>query len=301
MNATVLKQTWQAFNEDKVLRLASAVAYATIFSLAPLLIVLIAIGGALLGAQNGGHAHHVVENALLDQIRARAGAGAADTVRDLVTASFDKPRASLFAQIAGWVTFAIGATSLFGALQDALNTIWNVEAVKGGWRRMLRDRLAAGGTLLLLGLLLVGSLALSGAVAFAHPGPAAGAGSFALNALLLTLVFALLYKVLPDVDLAWRDVWLGAFVTAILFVVGQEAISLYLRVAGVASAYGASGSILVALIWIYYSAAVLLLGAEFTKVSARNPKTSAPARLRRSEDVERGVDPRAPAGRAQAI
>jgi len=280
VNATMLKATWQAFNDDKALRLASSIAYATIFSLAPLLIVLIAIGGAVLGSQNGGHAHQVVEDALLGQIRKSAGAGAADTVRDLVTASFNKPRASLFAQVAGWVTFVIGAGSLFGALQDALNTIWHVESGKGGWRQMLRDRLTSIGTMILLGLLVVGSFALSGVLAFAGSGPLAVIASYATTTVLLTLVFALLYKVLPDVELAWRDVWVGAFVTAVLFVAGQQLISLYMRFAGVASAYGASGSILVALIWIYYSAAVLLLGAEFTKVSAGNPKTTAPATRR---------------------
>jgi membrane protein len=299
MNADILKQTWQAFNDDKALRLASSIAYATIFALAPLLIVVIAIGGALLGAQHGGHAHHVVEDALLNRIAASAGPQAADTVRGLVSASFDKPRQSALAQILGWITFVIGATGLFGALQDALNTIWRIEAVKGGWKQMLRDRLASIGALLLLALLLVASFAASGALAFAGTGLPAAAASFVLSALLLTLVFALLYKVLPDVAIAWRDVWLGAFVTAVLFVIGQQAIALYLRVAGVASAYGASGSILVALVWIYYSAAVLLLGAEFTKVSAGKAATTAPVELRRTKDGGRGIDPRRPAGDAR--
>ena len=300
MNATTLKETWQAFNDDKALRLASSIAYATIFALAPLLIVLIAIGGAVLGVQHGGHAHRVVEDALLAQVRKSAGSGWR-TVRDLVAAAFNKPRASLFAQIAGWVTFVIGATSLFGALQDALNTIWQVEAVKGGWRQVVRDRLASIGAMALLGLLLIGSFALSGVLAFTSSGPFADAASYVATAVLLTLVFALLYKVLPDVDLAWRDVWFGAFATAVLFVLGQQAISLYMKFAGVASAYGASGSILVALIWIYYSAAVLLLGAEFTKVSARNPKTTAPTTLRSTVDAERGIDPRQAPRRAAQI
>jgi membrane protein len=266
MNFTILTKTWQAFNEDKALRLAASLAFATIFALAPLLIVVIAIGGAILGGRHG--AHSSMEEALLAQIRNSAGTQAADTVRGLVSASFDKPRQSALAQIIGWVTFVLGATNLFASLQDALNTIWHVDDAGGGWQQMLRDRLLSLGTLLLLVVLLVASSALSGAIAFARSGPLAGAGSFVLTVIVLTLVFALLYKVLSSAGFAWRDVWLGAFVTAVLFVIGQQAIAFYIKVAAVASAYGASGAVLVALIWIYYSAAVLLLGAEFTKVSA---------------------------------
>jgi membrane protein len=292
MGVRTVVDTWKAFSADKCFRLASSIAYATIFALAPLLIVLIAIGGALLGAQHGGHAHRVVEDALLGQISSHAGPAAANTVRDLVTASFGKPRQSLIAQIVGWVTFVVGAAGLFGTLQDALNTVWNVESVEGGWKQMVRDRLASLGTLILLGLLLVASFALGSVIAFVRPGALADAGSYVVNAAVLTLVFALLYKVLPDVNLAWRDVWSGAFVTAVLFVIGQQGIAVYLRVAGIASAYGASGSILVALVWIYYSAVVLLFGAEFTKVRARDPKTTAPVLLRRTVQAPSGVDPR---------
>jgi len=266
MNATILKKTWQAFNEDKALRLAASLAFATIFALAPLLIVAIAIGGALLGGRPG--AHSGLEATLLAQVRNSAGAQAADAVRGLVSASFDKPRQSALAQIIGWVTFVLGAGNLFGSLQDALNTIWHLDTAGRGWRQMLRDRLLSLGTLLLLVVLLVASSVLSGALAFAGSGPLASAGSYVLTVILLTLTFALLYKVLSNAGFAWRDVWLGAFVTALLFVIGQQAIAFYVKVAGVASAYGASGAVLVALIWIYYSAAVLLLGAEFTKVSA---------------------------------
>jgi membrane protein len=126
MNVAMLKQIWKAFNEDKVPRLASSIAFSAILSIAPLLIVLIAILGWFLGLQNGGHGHHVAEDALLGQIRKSAGPETADTVRQLVAASFNKPRHGLIAQVVGWVAFVFGAMGLFSALQDSLNAIWHV-------------------------------------------------------------------------------------------------------------------------------------------------------------------------------
>lgn len=303
MNRSLLKDTWRAFNEDKALRLASAIAYATIFSLVPLIIVMIAIAGWVLGVAHASQGHTVAENALIDGIRRGAGDNAALAVRQLVTSSFDKPRESVIAQAAGWVTFAVGANGLFGALQDALNTVWRVEAVSGGWGYMLRSRVASFGMVAVVGFLLLVSLLLSAAVTavaahFAQRVPFAGGATllniayWILSLGVVTLVFALVYKVLPDVRLAWRDVWEGAAVTAVLFVVGQALISLYLTVAGVASAYGAAGSVLVALIWIYYSSVILLLGAEFTKVRAGAVATTVAAAIRQTKWQPSGVDPR---------
>jgi membrane protein len=302
LSFALLKDTWAAFNADKAMRLASAIAFSTIFSIAPLLIVLIAIVGWILGIQNGGHAHAAAENALLDQVGKAAGASTADTVRQLVSASFDKPRQGLFAQIVGWIAFVFGATSLFSSLQDALNSIWQVEATKGGWRQIVRGRLASFGMILVVGLLLLVTLVANAAVAFvgAHfaeaplignrflLGLAAQGVSFAV----VTVAFALIFKVLPDVTLAWRDVWLGAAVTAVLFVAGEALIAWYFAVAG-ASAYGAAGSLLAGLLWIYYSAIILLLGAEFTKVAAGHVETQAPASIRVLSEQPAGVDPRA--------
>ena len=136
----LLKHLWQAFNEDKVLRLASSIAFSAIFSIAPLLVVLIAAGGYFLGLENGGHGRHLAEATLLNQIRTAAGSETADTVQKLVTAAFAKPRDNIVAQVIGWSAFALGAASLFSSLQDSLNAIWRVESTSGGIRHAIRTR-----------------------------------------------------------------------------------------------------------------------------------------------------------------
>lgn len=303
MNIAIVKQTWQAFNEDKAPRLAGSIAYATLLSLAPLFIVLIAITGAILGIGNGGHGHRTAEDALLDQVRRGAGDSAAQTLRQLISASFDKPRQGLIAQIIGWITFVLGAGALFGALQDALNSIWRVEGTHGGWKQMVRDRLASFGMIAVIGFLLLISFGLNAAVTvlgthFAGVMPFVG-GELILHVLswlvslgIVTLVFALIFKVLPDIQLSWRDVWQGAVVTAVLFVIGQALVALYFSVAGVASAYGAAGSLLALLLWIYYSALILLLGAEYTKVQAGSAHTTVKATIRQIVERPAGTDPR---------
>ncbi|MBV9102983.1 MAG: YihY/virulence factor BrkB family protein, partial [Candidatus Eremiobacteraeota bacterium] len=251
----LLKSTWQAFNEDKAPRLATAIAYATLFAMVPLFIVLIAILGWFLGLSHGGHGHHVAEKALLDPIQRGAGGSAAEAVRQLVAASFNKPRQNVVAQIVGWVMFVVGATGLFTALQDALNDIWRIASSKGGWQHIVRTRIASFGMLGVVGFLLLVSFAGNAAVTaisvhFREAIPIAGGAvlfnviSWLLSLAIVTVIFALIYKVLPDVDLSWRDVWPGAIVTAVLFIVGQALIALYLTFAGVASAYGAAGSLL---------------------------------------------------------
>jgi membrane protein len=303
MNVAFFKRLLQAFNDDKVMRLASSIAFTAIFSIAPLFIILIAIIGWIVGIQNGGHGHHVAENALIDGISKSAGKGTAESIRSLVTASFNKPRQSIIAQILGWIAFVGGATALFSSLQDALNAIWHVEATKGGWKQMLRDRAASFGMILVVGLLLLLTFVANAATAFVSHHVLSGipvVGSPAVLTIvdqvvtlaLVTVVFALIYKVLPDVDIPWSDVWVGAAVTAVLFVVGEALIAWYLAFAGVASAYGAAGSLLVGLLWIYYSAIILLIGAEFTKLAAHRASTTAPSTLRTLTNQPAGVDPR---------
>src|SRR5580698_1028720 len=245
----VLKGVAIGFGRDKVMRLASSIAFGAIFSIAPLMIVIIGVAGWFLGINNGGHGHHLAENAILDQVTRAAGPGTADTVRQMVEAAFNKPRQSVIAQIVGWVTFALGAAALFGALQDSLNAIWQVEATKGGWKKMLHDRAASFLMILVVIFLLLGTFAANASIAFTTTHFSAQLGSTANAALvatanqvvtfvLLTIAFAAIYKVLPDVSIGWRDVWVGALVTAVLFLVGEALIALYLSRAAVASAYG---------------------------------------------------------------
>jgi len=306
MNVGIIKATFAAFAEDKVSRLASSIAYATLFAIAPLFIVLVAIVGSVLGIADGGHGHKAAEDQLVDQIRHGAGSGAADAVRSLVAASFNKPRQGVIAQVLGWVAFVIGASGLFLALQDALNAVWHIEATKAGWKGMLHDRFTSIGMLAVVGFLLIVSFALNAGVSavsthFSSLIPFAGGAAvvtvlaWVMSLGIATLVLGMIYKVLPDVHLAWRDIWLGAFGSAVLFVVGQVAISFYLAVAGVASAYGAAGSVLVILIWVYYSAMILLVGAEFTKVRAESAATTVAASIRQTTIRPAGVDPREPA------
>jgi membrane protein len=304
MNAAVdlVKRTAVAFNDDKGQRLAAAIAFSTIFSVAPLFVILIAVVGSILDV-NGSGGHTSAENHLLGEIAKNAGAQAADTVRKLIDASFKKPRQGAIAQTLGWIAFAFTASGLFASLQDALNSIWHVEAVKGGWQQMIRDRAISFAMIVVIGFLLLLTFVANAVITFA------GAHflshiPFAANPAVLTLieqavsialsavVFAVLFKVLPDVNVAWRDVWVGAAVTAILFVIGEASISLYIAYGGVASAYGAAGSILVALIWIYYSAMILLFGAEFTKVFASRAELTVPASVRHLSDRPAGADPR---------
>ncbi|MDB5028919.1 MAG: putative ribonuclease [Candidatus Eremiobacteraeota bacterium] len=275
-----IKETFARFNADKAPRLAAALSYTTIFAIAPLFIIVIAIAGYALGVANGtGHGHHVIEDKMLSAIQASAGKGAADMVRDMVTASFDKPKQSIIAQIVGWITLVLGAAGLFAALQDALNTVWHVDPPKKPLWAAIRERLASIGMLLAIGFLLLVTTAINAIIAYvatyvSHALPFPGAGilfsliNIVVSVALITVLFALMYKYLPDAKIEWRDVWAGAFVTAVLFVIGQAAIAFYLGKAGVASAYGAAGSLLVLLLWVYYSSMILLFGAEFTRVYA---------------------------------
>ena len=276
----LVKETYRRFGADKAPRLAAALSFTTIFAIAPLFIIVIAVAGYAVGVANGtGHGHSLVEEKLLAAIRQSAGTGAADAVRDMVTASFNRPRQSVVAQVVGWITLVLGAAGLFASLQDALNTIWHAEPPKLPILTAIRDRIVSIGMLLAIGFLLLVTTVVNAAIAYvstyvtqALPFPAAGWVFAIVNALvsvaLIALLFALMFKYLPDTAIAWRDVWTGAFVTSAAFVIGQTIIAFYLGKAGVASAYGAAGSLLVLLLWVYYSAMILLFGAEFTRVYA---------------------------------
>jgi membrane protein len=209
------------------------------------------------------------------QIQGLIGREGAEAVQAMLEGA-SRPTSSLAATIVGLITFFVGATGAFLELQTALNTIWHVESKPTGayWRALIMQRVISFGLVVALGFLLLTSLMVSAALAAAHRFLGnAFPGVFvlweALNVIVslgvITLLFALIYKVLPDVRLAWRDVWLGALVTAGLFSVGKLLIGLYLGTTSIASTYGAAGSVIVILVWVYYSAQVILLGAEFTR------------------------------------
>lgn len=280
VDAGMLKETYTRFNADKAPRLAAAISFSTIFAIAPVIVIVIAIAGGIIAATVGhGHGHSLVRDQLIGSIRSSAGKEAADTVNVMVTAAFSKTQQSVVAQILAWVFLILGAAGLFAALQDALNTVWHVEPEKKGIWATIRDRVASMGMIAAIGFLLLVTTALNAVIAYvsgyvtrALPFPGAGFVFGLVNLIvsvaLISLLLAVMFKYLPDAKIEWRDVWSGAVFTAVLFVIGQALIALYLGRAGVSSAYGAAGSLVVLLLWVNYSSMILLLGAEFTRVYA---------------------------------
>jgi membrane protein len=267
---SLLKETFTEWQEDKAPTLAAALAYYTVFSLAPLLIIVIAIVGLVFGAD-------AAQGQIVAQLQSLIGKDGAQTVQDLIVKS-SHPNSGIVATVIGVATLLWGASNVFTNLKEALNTIWNVKPAPGrGVWGFLQDRVLSFAMILSIGFLLLVSLVISALLA---------AVSYWLNGLLhvpvgiwqivdfaisfgvVTLLFALIYKLLPDVNLAWNDVWIGAAITSVLFTIGKSLIGIYLGSSGIASTYGAAGSFVIVLLWINYSAQILFLGAEFTQVWA---------------------------------
>jgi membrane protein len=265
---TILKRALAGWWKDDVPRLGASLAFYTLFALAPILVVAIAIGGLVFGPE-------AVRGELVGQIQGLIGRNGAEAVQAMLEGAA-QPSSSLAATGAGIVTFFLGATGAFLELQTALNTIWRVKPKASGsyFRMLVMQRLISFGLVVALGFLLLTSLLVSAALAAIHrymgntfPGVLIlwEALTVVVSLGVITLLFAMVYKVLPDVKLAWRDVWVGALVTAGLFTIGKLLIGLYLGTTSIASTYGAAGSVIVILVWVYYSAQVVLLGAEFTR------------------------------------
>lgn len=259
----LFKTALEAADHDGIPRLGAALSFYTLFSLAPLLLVATAAGGAVFGAQ-------AARSAVVDQVRRLVGDGSALLVESLLE-NVSLAGSGVLPSIVGFLMFLLGATAAFVSLQGALNTVWNVRApprplVRGFLRkRFLSLMLVIGvGILALLGLV---ASAVLGTVGSLLPGIAFlwYAADFLTSVVGATLFFAMIYKVLPDVDLAWGDVWRGAAVTAVFFVVGKTLVGWYLGSSGVGSVYGAAGSVVAILLWVYYSSQTVLLGAEFTQ------------------------------------
>ena len=262
-----------AWIEDYAPSMGAALAYYTLFSLAPLLLIAIAIAGLVFG-EDAAHGRIVAE------LRGLMGDDGASTVQALLQ-NVSKPGEGVTATVVGGATLLIGAMSVFGELQDALDRIWRVPAPPGGTslKGLLRTRLLSFAMVVAIGFLLLVSLLVSAGIAALERwwAPAFGAwqvlahvADLAFGYVIVTVAFALIYKVVPRVRIEWPDVWVGALVTAGLFVVGKFAIGTWLGHAGFASGFGAAASVVVLLAWLYYSAQIFLLGAEFTWVYARS-------------------------------
>ena len=267
----LLKATFKEWQEDKAARLAAALAYYTAFSIAPLILLAIVIAGLVFGEQ-------AAQGAIFAQLQGLLGQEGAGMLETAVQNS-RKPGASAVSAVVGLVTLVWSASNVFAQLREALNTIWEVEPRPGqGLTGMAKQRLLSMSLVLGIGFLLLVSLVLSAGLAalgqfFGGLMPGAEAlwqvVDFAVSFGVVALLFAAIYKVLPDAEIAWGDVWIGAVATAVLFTLGKQLIGLYLGHASVGSTYGAAGSLLVLLVWVYYSAQILFFGAEFTQVYAR--------------------------------
>jgi membrane protein len=267
---TLGREAASSWSADYAPSMGAALSYYTLFSVAPLLLIVISIAGIVFGPD-------AARGEIYDQLRDLMGPQGAAAIEKLLQ-NVNQPREGAIAATIGVVILLLGATSVFGELQNDLDRIWRAPAqLKSGLWNMLRTRLLSFGMILGIAFLLMVSLVVSAALAALSKwwGPAfAGwkllahfidiAASFGL----MTLVFAMIYKVMPRVRIQWRDVWIGAAVTALLFAVGKTLIGLYLGRSSIASGFGAAGSLVVVMVWVYYSAQIFLLGAEFTRAYA---------------------------------
>jgi membrane protein len=249
---------------------SAALAFYTLFSLAPILVVVIAVAGAVFGEE-------AVRGQIVTEFAGLMGRDAAALVQEVIK-SAARPSAGVVATVLSIATLLFGATGVFVQLQDALNRVWGVAPRPGAvFTTLLRKRLLSFALILGIGFLLSVSLVLSAALSalsltlarFDLPAGVLEAINFLLSYLVVTLLFGLIYRLLPDVHLAWRDVAMGALLTSLLFVVGKTAIGYWLGRTGLASAYGAAGSLVVVLLWVYYSALIFFLGAELTRIYSR--------------------------------
>lgn len=267
----LLKETFAEWNNDKASRLAAALAYYTIFSLAPLLIIAIAIAGAVFGEE-------AARGEIVGQIQGLVGFEGAQFIQTAIE-NASKPQTGKIASIISVVVLLFGASGLFAQLQDALNTIWEVQPKpnRGLWG-IIRDRFLSFTMVLGVGFLLLVSLLVSATLAavvtfFGHLLPGVSfllqLTNFILSFAVTTVLFGLIYKVLPDVKITWSDVWIGAIITSVLFSIGKYLLGLYLGNSSFGSTYGAAGSVVIILAWVNYAAQILFFGAEFTQVYAR--------------------------------
>lgn len=268
----LLKKAVSSFLDDDASSMGAALSYYTVFSLAPILLIVLSVAGLVFGEE-------AARGALFGELAKLMGSDAARAAQDMM-ASTSKPSHGVLGTVVGVIVMLVGATTVFAQLQNSLDRIWRAPKREGGglWN-LLRTRFLSFGMILGIAFLLIVSLVVSTAVSAIGKwwGPAFGgfellshALTFVFGLIVTTLMFAAIYKVMPRVPVRWRDVWIGAAVTALLFGVGRYLIGLYLGKSSVASGYGAAGSIIIIFLWVYYSAQIFLMGAEFTAVYARS-------------------------------
>ncbi|RRN77071.1 YihY/virulence factor BrkB family protein [Pseudoxanthomonas sp. SGD-10] len=267
----ILKAAFNGFTEHKVTKISGSLAYYTVFSMAPLLVVIISLCGVFLGKE-------VAEGEIHEQLSGFLGSDTAAQLQEIIrNASLDGK--SSVALVIGAVTLLIGATTVFADIQDSINMIWGLKPKpKKGWLKMLQNRFLSFSVIISLGFILLVSLAITAVIdGFSNRLQARYEDMsvilfYIINQLLtfaiISSIFGVIFKVLPDAIIKWRDVMTGAAVTAILFMLGKFAISFYIGQSDVGGTYGAAGSLVILLLWTYYSSIILYFGAEFTKAYA---------------------------------
>lgn len=276
MNARQLfglcQQAFESWKNDYAPSMGAALAYYTVFSVAPLLLIVISVAGLVFGQE-------AARGEIFAQLSGMMGVEGALAVQGMLEA-VNKPTEGVVATMIGIGLLVIGATTVFGELQDSMDRIWRAPTriQSSGVMSLVKVRLLSFSMIMGIGFLLMVSLVASAALAalgkwwsplFGGWETLAQAVNFAFSFAMVTVAFAMIYKLLPRVRVQWRDVWIGAAVTALLFTIGKHLIGLYIGKSSVASGYGAAGSLVVVLVWVYYSAQIFLLGAEFTWVYAR--------------------------------
>lgn len=267
----VLKDSISGFSDHKVTKLSGSLAYYTVFSMAPLLVVIISLCGLFLGQE-------AAQGEIYRQLEGFLGPDTALTMQDLIRKASIGDK-GVVAFIIGIVTLLVGATTVFSDIQDSINMIWGLKPKpKRGWLKLLKNRFLSFSVIISLGFLLLVSLGINTLLdAFSEMLKAKYADisvvvfyilNMVVTLLVISLIFGVIYKVLPDAIIKWKDVALGAVVTATLFMIGKVAISIYIGKSDVGSTYGAAGSLVVVLLWTYYSSIILYFGAEFTKAFA---------------------------------
>ena len=267
----ILKDTFIGFSDDKGLKFSAALSYYTVFSLAPLLLLLISLAGIFFGRE-------AVRGELFSEINGLLGNDVAIQVQETIK-KMELNGDSTWAVIIGSVTLIVGATTVFAEIQDSINIIWRVKAKpKRGWLKLIQDRLLSSSLIAGLGFLLIVSLMVNGALKAMNellkdrfPDMTVivfNSLNVIISFMVITVLFGIIFKVLPDAKIRWRDVTTGAFFTACLFMLGRYLIGLYIETTGTASSYGAASSIIIILVWVYYTAAIMYLGAVFTRVHA---------------------------------
>lgn len=267
----ILKDTFLGFIDDRGLKLSASLSYYTIFSLAPLLLLIISLTGIFFGRD-------AVQGEIFKEIHGLIGSEAATQIQDIIK-NMELSGETNAAMVVSGVILLIGATTVFVEIQDSINMIWKLKAKpQKGWIKLIEDRLLSSSLIISLGFLLIVSLLINGALValsewLKNYFPSVTLIIFQIVNILvifavITTLFGVIFKVLPDAKISWKDVRYGAFFTACLFMLGRFLIGIYIDVTSTGSAYGAAGSLIVILVWVYYTAAILYFGAEFTKIYA---------------------------------